>query len=103
MDITKAARRIQRIGDVVEKLVQQSNEVRERIVSMEDTVETTDERVAKLERRVERQSALLEALAHREGIDVETVAGTVEDAEPIDPTEAATDEDAADVEKSTPE
>jgi len=79
MNISQAVKRIQQLADLVEKLIQQSNELRERVIGVEETVDDTNGRLEDLERAVERQSALLEALAEQEGIDVEAVAADVED------------------------
>jgi len=79
MNISQAVKRIQQLADLVEKLIQQSNELRERVIGVEETVDDTNGRLEVLERAVERQSALLEALAEQEGIDVEAVAADVED------------------------
>lgn len=73
MNLSNAVERIKKLGDVVEKLVEQSNEMRERVINVEENVDETKERVATLEARVERQGALVEALAREEGIDVEDV------------------------------
>jgi hypothetical protein len=73
MNIGKAVDRIKKLGDVVEKLVEQSNEMRERVIRVEDNVDDTSERVAILEAKVDRQGAVNEALAREEGVDVEAV------------------------------
>jgi hypothetical protein len=73
VNLSNAVERIKKLGDVVEKLVEQSNEMRERVINVEENVDETKERVATLEARVERQGALVEALAREEGIDVEDV------------------------------
>jgi len=85
MNIPQAAKRLQQLGDLVEKLIQQSNELRDRMIGVEETVEDTNEsvedtneRVEALERSVQRQEAILEALAAEQGIDVETLVDTVE-------------------------
>jgi hypothetical protein len=73
VNLSNAVERIKKLGDVVEKLVEQSNEMRERVINVEENVDETKQRVATLEARVERQGVLIEALAREEGIDVEDV------------------------------
>jgi hypothetical protein len=73
MNLSGAIDRIQKLGDLVEKLIKQSNELRERVINVEDNVEAASERVAVVEAKVDRQTELVEALAREGGIDPETV------------------------------
>lgn len=73
MDISSAISRIQKLGDLIEKLIKQSNEMRERVIDVEDNVERASQRIAVVEVKLERQSALVEAIAAEEGIDIEAV------------------------------
>jgi len=73
MNISNAVERIKTLGDLVEKLIQQSNELRERVIGLEENTENTRERLAVVEAKVDRQTALLEALAREGGIDPESV------------------------------
>jgi uncharacterized coiled-coil protein SlyX len=79
-------------------------ELREQMMEVSETVQETNTRVAALESKVDRQNAILEALAEREGIDVDELVTEVaiEEAEPEDGSEESVDdapaEDAGDAE-----
>lgn len=88
MGLGSTAKKIQKLSDVAEKLYANVKDMRKRVVNLEESADETHERVARLERRIERQSAVIEALAEREGIDVEA---TVE-AAGVDPVESGDDE-----------
>ncbi len=92
MGLGSTAKKIQKISDVAEKLYANIRDVRERVVSLEESADETNERVTRLERRVQRQSAILEAMAEQQGIDVEA---TVDEAD-IEPVEAETDDEGSD-------
>lgn len=99
MNLSNAVERIKKLGDVVEKLVEQSNEMRERVINVEKNVDDTKQRVATLEARVERQATLIEALAREEGIDVEAAyddAGLGDSPEEIAAERLADEEDEGD-------
>lgn len=68
-----AAQKLQKIADMADDLYSKLNEVRNQIQEMRETLENTEETVAALERRVEEQNALIEALARDQGVDVERV------------------------------
>lgn len=95
MNIGQAVKRIQQLGDLVEKLIQQSNELRERVIEVEQTVDETNDRVTGLERSVERQEAILAAVAEHHGIDVGAIAPQEPqaDANATEVTEGASDSD----------
>lgn len=76
MGFGSTAKKIQTVADIAEKLYAKVNEIRERVVSMQEAVAGTERRVERLEREVAEQRAILEALADAEGVDV---AATVED------------------------
>ena len=73
MVLGDTAKRIQRIVELAEELYERVNELRRQILALRETVEETSGRVVELERELDRQRALLEALADDRGIDVEAV------------------------------
>ncbi|MFB6132049.1 MAG: DUF5798 family protein, partial [Halanaeroarchaeum sp.] len=73
--------KLQKVVDAADDLYDRMNTLREEVMSMRNAVETTSERVDRLESEVAYNQALLEALAEQEGIDVaalqdETMGGT---------------------------
>ncbi|MFQ3319590.1 MAG: putative coiled-coil protein SlyX [Natronomonas sp.] len=90
MGLGGATKKLQRVADMGEELYARMNELREQIVEMQETVQETNNRVAELENTVDQQTALLEALAEKEGIDVEGILTEVaiEEAEPTPESDA---------------
>ena len=73
MGLGGATRKLQKVADMGEELYSRINELREQILEMRETVTETNRRVAALENKVDGQAAMLEALARKEGIDVDEV------------------------------
>ena len=86
--------KVQKILDTAEELYQRVMELREQMMEVSETVQETNTRVAALESKVDRQNAILEALAEREGIDVDELVTEVA-IEEAEPDEAADGSDAA--------
>ena len=90
--------KVQKILDTAEELYQRVMELREQMMEVSETVQETDRKVEALENKVDHQSAILEALAEREGVDVDELVTEVaiEEAEPDEATDgndaAGTDE-----------
>lgn len=80
MGLGSTAKKIQRVADVAEKLYTRVNELREEVNSIRETVAETEVRVNTLETEAAAQRALLEALAEREGLDVEQILADAPDA-----------------------
>lgn len=78
MGLGSTAKKLQRVADMAEDLVGRLNELRERVIQMEETVDETNERMADLERTHAEQRALLEAMAEQQNIQVEEVIANVE-------------------------
>ncbi|KAB7513340.1 hypothetical protein DM867_10195 [Halosegnis rubeus] len=78
-----AAKKIQQLSDLAEKLYARMNEVREKVDETQERVDDTHQRVGRLEHKVDEQRALIEAIADEHDIDVEQVAATaaIEEAE----------------------
>ncbi|MFH5798464.1 DUF5798 family protein [Haladaptatus sp. DYF46] len=92
MGLGSTAKKIQKVADTAEKLYAKLNEMREQLVEMRDTLETTNERVERLEAENAHQKALIEALAREEGIDIDEVLADVESDETAGDSDETTDE-----------
>jgi hypothetical protein len=73
MNIGAVIERVQQVGDLLEKLIEQSNELRDRVIRLEENAEDTTDRVAVLDAKLDRQTALLEAVAEDAGVDADAV------------------------------
>jgi septal ring factor EnvC (AmiA/AmiB activator) len=101
MGLGSTARKLQTLGDKAEELYARVGELKEQLQDLKATVETTGRKVDRLENRVARQDALLEAIATEHDVDVESVLAeeVIEDAEAEDApaegdgTAAATEDD----------
>lgn len=71
MGLGGATRKLQKVADMGEELYSRINELREQILEVRETVQETNKRVAALENKVDGQTAILEALAENEDIDVD--------------------------------
>ncbi len=71
MGLGGATRKLQKVADMGEELYSRINELREQILEMRETVQETNARVAAVENRLDGQTAILEALAEKEGLDVD--------------------------------
>jgi hypothetical protein len=114
MNISAVIERVQQIGDLLEKLIKQSNELRDRVIRLEENTEETSDRVAVLETKLDRQTALVERLAETEGVDpasvyadhdldgpVEEVAGVADDADDTTTTTTTATDGAGDGERES--
>jgi len=71
MGLGGATRKLQKVADMGEELYSRISELREQILEMRETVTETNRRVAALENKLDGQAAILEAIAEKEGIDVD--------------------------------
>jgi predicted Rossmann fold nucleotide-binding protein DprA/Smf involved in DNA uptake len=71
MGLASATRKIQQVADTAEKLYEKLNELRVQVQAMRTDVTETRTRVESVEHQVERQAVLLDALAQKQGIDVD--------------------------------
>ena len=71
MVLGNAGKKIQTIVELAEELYEKTMELRDQVNALRDTVEETHDRVAALEREIEAQRDLLEAIAEAEGIEIE--------------------------------
>jgi uncharacterized coiled-coil DUF342 family protein len=96
MGLGGATKKLQKVADMGDELYSKINELREQIIEMRETVQDTNQRVDALENKLDQQGAILEALAEKEGLNVDELLTEVaiEEAEPAI-TEAEDDADAA--------
>ncbi|MGM0716713.1 MAG: DUF5798 family protein [Halobacteriota archaeon] len=87
MGLGGATRKLQKVADMGEELYSRISELREQMLEVHETVKETDKRVAALENKVDGQTAIIEALAESEGIDVDELLTetAIEEAEPPEP------------------
>lgn len=98
MALGGTAKKIQKLADTAETLYEQSKELQQRVINLEESVDESTERLDSLEVESEKQRVLLEAIAREHGIDVEQVLAeaAIEEAEPADEAESADEVEAAD-------
>ena len=90
MGFGSTAKKVQKLADTAEKLYSKLNDLREQVAEMRDKLDSTSERVERLERQAAEQRALLEAIADEHGIDPDSVEVEV----PGDDTDASENADA---------
>jgi DNA anti-recombination protein RmuC len=73
MDIAGTKKRIQRLIKVAEESYKRINNLRERMDKLQTDLESTSSQVEHIGYELAEQRVLLEALAEREGVDVETL------------------------------
>lgn len=93
MGLTNTAKKLQRVADMAETLYEKVDDLRTQVNEVKAHVETTSQRVERLERDLDEQRAVLDALAREQGIDVESAVAeaTIEEAE----SEAVADADSS--------
>ncbi|SFG14859.1 hypothetical protein SAMN04488063_1575 [Halopelagius inordinatus] len=107
MGLGGTAKKLQKVAEMAEDVYARLNDLRDQIREMRETVGETQDRVETLEAESAEQRAILEAMAEKQGIDVESVTATahIREAETDDAAEAdaadesvedSTDADAAD-------
>lgn len=84
MGLGGATKKLQTVIDTAEETYKRLDELREQILLMRETLTDTHQRVRSLERELDDQRALVEALARQEGVDVDQVLAeaAIEEAEP---------------------
>lgn len=73
MGFGSATKKISKVADMAEEVYRRLNELRAQVQAMQETVRDTHDRVERLEVKVDQQTAVIEALAEREGVDVERI------------------------------
>jgi septal ring factor EnvC (AmiA/AmiB activator) len=84
MGLGSATKKIQQVADMAEKLYERLDQLRTQVNEVSESVAATRETVDRLEHTVERQGAVLEALAEQEGVDVDRLyaEAAIDEAEP---------------------
>jgi outer membrane murein-binding lipoprotein Lpp len=84
MGLGNTAKKLQRVADMAETLYQKIDELRSQVNEVREHVEATSQRVERIERDLDDQRAVLDALAREQGIDVDAAAASaaIEEAEP---------------------
>jgi chromosome segregation ATPase len=95
MGLGNTAKKLQTLADTAEKLYSRVTEIREQVIATQETVKATSERMDRVEAELAEQRAILDELADKEGIDVESVIAGAHIAE-AETTSDAVGEDAAD-------
>lgn len=87
VDIAGTKQKVQRMVKVAEETYKKINEVIEKVETLQKDLATTSEQVDHMETELAEQRALLEALVHEQGVDVEAVLEDVEYPERLAPGE----------------
>jgi methyl-accepting chemotaxis protein len=77
MGLGSTAKKLQQIADMAEDVYARLNQLREQVVETRETVDETKARVEKMDHELAEQRAIVEALAEREGIDVDAITAEV--------------------------
>lgn len=93
MGLGSATKKLQKVTSLAEESYKRINELREQLQHLREEVETTSEQVDVIEHDLAEQRALVEALAEKEGIDVQKVVAdaNIEDVDAAADSEAAAD------------
>jgi peptidoglycan hydrolase CwlO-like protein len=77
MGLGSTAKKLQQIADMAEDVYARLNQLREQVNETRKTVDETKARVDDMDRELAEQRAIVEALAEREGIDVDAITAEV--------------------------
>ncbi|AXG07264.1 hypothetical protein DU500_12990 [Haloplanus rubicundus] len=77
MGLGSTAKKLQQIADMAEDVYARLNQLREQVTETRETVEETKSRVDEMDHELAEQRAIVEALAEREGIDVDAITAEV--------------------------
>ncbi|WP_336361267.1 DUF5798 family protein [Haladaptatus sp. ZSTT2] len=78
MGLGGTAKKLQKVADTAEELYKRLNELRDQILALRQQVESTGAKVESIEADLTEQRVLLEALAEKEGLDVEKLLAEAE-------------------------
>lgn len=83
MGLGSTAKKVQKLADLAEKMYKRINQMVEQLQDLKGTVEETGDRVTEIERELDAQRSLLEALAEEQGLDVDSLVAdaVIKDAE----------------------
>ncbi|AZH25711.1 DUF5798 family protein [Haloplanus aerogenes] len=77
MGLGSTAKKLQQIADMAEDVYARLNQLREQVNETRKTVDETKDRVDQVDRELAEQRALIEALAEKQGVDVEAITAEV--------------------------
>ncbi|WP_049936206.1 DUF5798 family protein [Haloplanus natans] len=77
MGLGSTAKKLQQIADMAEDVYARLNQLREQVNETRATVDETKARVDDMDHELAEQRALVEALAEKQGIDVEAITAEV--------------------------
>lgn len=106
MPFGDTAKKIQQLSNAAEELYGKMNEMREQLQSLKERVEKTDEAIGRMDRELDEQRVILEAIAEEHDIDVEGLVAELDETE-TDATDqtpdagAGTQQGAADADSET--
>lgn len=98
MGLGNTAKKLQRVADMAETLYEKVDELRSQVNEVKAHVETTSERVEHIERDLDDQRAILDALAREQDIDVDSLlaGAAIDEAEPSHGSDTGSTADDAD-------
>lgn len=73
MGFGSTAKKLQKVASLAEESYKRMNELREQLQHLRNEVENTSQQVDQMEYDLAEQRALLEALAEKEGLDVDSI------------------------------
>lgn len=77
MGLGSTAKKLQQIADMAEDVYARLNQLREQVVETRKTVDETKARVDEMDHELAEQRAIVEALAEREGIDIDAITAEI--------------------------
>lgn len=87
-----ATQKIQTIIELAEDLYERVTELREQVIDTKETVEDSNDRIRSIERELDEQRAVIEAIAQDHGVDLTSVRESIS-AEEEDSEKAVTSDD----------
>jgi archaellum component FlaC len=99
MGLGSTAKKLQQIADMAEDVYARLNQLREQVTETREAVDETKDRVEEMDRELAEQRALVEALAKKQGLDVEKLTAEVH----VVDAEAVADESGESADGSTPD
>jgi len=77
MGFGSTAKKLQQVADMAEDVYARLNQLREQVNETRKTVDETKDRVDQVDRELAEQRALIEALAEKQGVDIEAITAEV--------------------------
>lgn len=99
MGLGDTAKRLKLIAEKAEKVYEQIIALRNQVLEVKETLDETNDRVSAVEGRLERQEAILAAVAEEHDVDVDALVASIEDT--ADDGDDEGDSDAGDDDETT--